>query len=512
MSTRQERAGRVPQEIERRRGALGLWAGRLLVGSTLLLGGVTYASGAPARAAGACTVALGGSIQQAVDDLSCAIISVAGGTFKERVRINRIDGSHVEIDGAAEGTPTVVDGGKAGTVFNIAGGQVTLTRLTIVNGTVGSAPAGGGGIFNQGRLFLIDSTVSQNFAGLGNSGGGIFNLGQVTLTHSTVRNNHAGSTGGGIENQGKLTLEDSTLSGNTAGVSGGGILNAATSQLTMRNSTLSANMAVVSGGGIFNSTSNGSLTMVNCTLQGNSATYGGGMLNDNGSSNVTLVSSTLSGNSDGVFNSGTLDLSNSLVAGNGTPASPADIVGNGKTINDGHNIVGLIVHDKAYTLSQILATDGSGNPILRDNGGPTRTIALVEDSPALDAVPVAACKDTSGQPLATDQRGVSRPQGRVCDIGAFEKVTPSGLCTSTLQDIQTSANFQALSIQQKAAVMGLAQPLCEEIATVVPTISPARKAQLVVAYQRGVQALVAPGWLTQDQGTLLAKISGDLLS
>ncbi|HEX9442834.1 MAG TPA: choice-of-anchor Q domain-containing protein, partial [Candidatus Binatia bacterium] len=52
----------------------------------------------------------------------------------------------------------------------------------------------------------------------------------------------------------------------------------------------------------------------------------------------------------------------------------------------------------------------------KDNGGPTLTHALVKNSPALDAAPVdASCP-------ATDQRGVPRPQGAACDIGAVEGI------------------------------------------------------------------------------------------
>ena len=58
--------------------------------------------------------------------------------------------------------------------------------------------------------------------------------------------------------------------------------------------------------------------------------------------------------------------------------------------------------------------------LLQDNGGPTLTHAILADSPAIDsgnpAVPGiggAACPQT-------DQRGVLRPQGAACDIGAFE--------------------------------------------------------------------------------------------
>jgi hypothetical protein len=53
---------------------------------------------------------------------------------------------------------------------------------------------------------------------------------------------------------------------------------------------------------------------------------------------------------------------------------------------------------------------------LADNGGPTSTLALGPGSPAVDAIPRAACLEP------TDQRGVARPQGAACDIGAFETV------------------------------------------------------------------------------------------
>ena len=52
---------------------------------------------------------------------------------------------------------------------------------------------------------------------------------------------------------------------------------------------------------------------------------------------------------------------------------------------------------------------------LADNGGPTKTMALLSGSPAIDQVIVNAAT-CSG----TDQRGVARPLGVRCDIGAFE--------------------------------------------------------------------------------------------
>src|SRR5262249_44813046 len=59
---------------------------------------------------------------------------------------------------------------------------------------------------------------------------------------------------------------------------------------------------------------------------------------------------------------------------------------------------------------------------LQSNGGPTQTIALLSTSPAVDAIPTASCTDPGGNPLTIDQRGVTRPQGKACDTGAYELV------------------------------------------------------------------------------------------
>ncbi len=54
---------------------------------------------------------------------------------------------------------------------------------------------------------------------------------------------------------------------------------------------------------------------------------------------------------------------------------------------------------------------------LADNGGPINTFALLPGSPAINKGDIAAC-------YATDQRGLPRPQGAACDLGAFEFATP----------------------------------------------------------------------------------------
>ncbi len=90
-------------------------------------------------------------------------------------------------------------------------------------------------------------------------------------------------------------------------------------------------------------------------------------------------------------------------------------------------------HGFDKTLSVNDLTKLFADPVrLQDNGGPTKTLALAPDSPAVDQIPLAAChiRDALGTPTAqytitTDQRGMKRPQGKACDIGAYEYVGSS---------------------------------------------------------------------------------------
>jgi hypothetical protein len=60
---------------------------------------------------------------------------------------------------------------------------------------------------------------------------------------------------------------------------------------------------------------------------------------------------------------------------------------------------------------------------LRNNSGPTWTMALRPGSPAIDGGNRSGCRDWLGRLLATDQRGMPRHlhESRGCDIGAYER-------------------------------------------------------------------------------------------
>jgi hypothetical protein len=273
-----------------------------------------------------------------------------------------------------------------------------------------------GPIFNEGTLTLSNSTVSGNSAFLG---GGIVNLGTLTLNNSTVSGNSA-DTGGGIVNFGTLSLNNSTVSGNSAGGDGGGIYNFAFADtLSISNSTVSGNSASGKGGGIYNVGSKADITF--CTIYGNKA-VGNGVFIGNGGG---LFIGDLDVN--GTKAPSHVSIRNSIIAGDHAPTGP-DI--SGRLTSDGYNLIqnlsgATFAPSKQYA-TDVLMDSGANlriDPTLQDNGGYTKlhtfTHALLPGSPAIDQIPLSDCLVDG---ITTDQRGVKRPQGAACDIGAYEYV------------------------------------------------------------------------------------------
>jgi hypothetical protein len=319
--------------------------------------------------------------------------------------------------GVSNGRAATTESGSHG------GGIRNLGMLTLAHSTVwgNSAEYGtGGGLYNEGMLTLMNSTVSHNRAGSA-EGGGIFNEGgTLTLINSTVSGNSVGGPGptvyygGGIYNEGTLALTNSTVSGNGAS-EGAGLYNETLG--TLINSTVSGNSAYSSGGGILNA---GTLTLTNSTVSGNTAytgfhaSRGGGIAN---TGQLSLTHSTVSGNAaddgSGISNFGTLTLTNTLVEHGGCVGTAVSGGGNLESPGD---TCGL---DQSSDQVNVSSKD-LGLGLLADNGGPTMTHALGTGSVAIDWIPEAECVDVEGQPVTTDQRGVTRPQGPACDVGAFE--------------------------------------------------------------------------------------------
>jgi CSLREA domain-containing protein len=289
------------------------------------------------------------------------------------------DSAGLTIDGAAQSI--TISGNLSVQVMVVNSRAVLmLQNLTIANGRSGG---NGGGIENNGTLTVTNTTFSNNFAGPGSGvagGGGIWNGGTVTVTNSTFSGNNADFVGGGIENGGTMMVINSTFSHNGA-VIGGGIRSGGTLTVihsTIINSTFSSNGALLSGGGIDNGTLS-ELTVTNSTFSGNSAGSGGSI---NGFVSVTLR--------------------NTIVANSPTGGNCS-----GSFIDGGGNL------NYPDTTCPGINADPLLGPLQANPPGDTATHALLPGSPAIDAAVLANCPPT-------DQRGVPRPQGAGCDIGAFE--------------------------------------------------------------------------------------------
>lgn len=174
----------------------------------------------------------------------------------------------------------------------------------------------------------------------------------------------------------------------------------------------------------------GYAALQNTTVSGNTASpagVGAGIWNDGTIVllNATIASNHVNGNDcydvssgAGIYNSGVVRSRNSIIAANYSiapcPVQGVDFAGNLDSL--GHN---LIQNAGGWTnvgtgTGDIVGVDPKLGP-LQDNGGPTRTHALLFGSPAIDAG-----DSTRGYVPTEDQRGVPRPQGVAVDIGAFE--------------------------------------------------------------------------------------------
>src|SRR5262249_23094313 len=118
------------------------------------------------------------------------------------------------------------------------------------------------------------------------------------------------------------------------------------------------------------------------------------------------------------FLDGAVSFTHTIIAGNNLSAGlgkDCNVNFAGSLTSNGHNIVQVGSNPCVFTpkTGDQTGVDPKLGP-LADNGGGTQTRALLPGSPALDA------GNTSGCPAAQDQRGVARPQGPGCDIGAYE--------------------------------------------------------------------------------------------
>ncbi len=343
---------------------------------------------------------------------------------------------------------TVSGTAAGGAVFS--GGLVSVySSIRDNQASANSGPARGGAIYLPGvdyaggaevlNTYLFGSTVSGNQVSSGDDsayGGGIDAghiegsdsfLAVVRANYSTISGNKASSgcntctiAGGAINALGAIQLQNSTVSSNTA-------------------EALPGKPALAAGGGLASWPTTPApiptdfvIMTIQSTISGNSASatggsgVGGGAASANGaiaSGLSTIAFNSASTSAGGLHLDSTLPTTatmlGSIVAKNQAPAD-ADLgsFGGSTSVDGDHNLV--MQADSAIDLpSDTLTLDPKLLP-LADNGGPTLTHALADDSPAIDTGP------DPGLISSYDQRGCPffRVYGPATDIGAFEWQLP----------------------------------------------------------------------------------------
>jgi CSLREA domain-containing protein len=412
-------------------------------------GGITFLGG------GALTVT--GSTIQANTGMESG--AVTGGIYLENGEAQLTDSLVTENQGWTSGGMYILSGHARisgstftrNTGFDAGGIYVTggyAASLLLDSGTyigrigAGNAAPGlsdgtrfGGGIYADGSVTVIDSTIE------GNSGHGIqaeypaTSVGTVQFTNSAVQDNSLtgiktknanlgfvegtirnNAEGGISANRGEVILVKSSVSGNrNSSGEGSGIYGINLSKADIGLSTISGNSTDHEGGGLyFIGPYSGLIHIHNSTISGNRAAgRGGGLVAAGGSVNLSYVTivHNAAGSAGGILNYATLNIADTILAENtgGNCGSTAPITSGGHNLLDSASCWTFVPTD-------ILNEPAPLGP-LQDNGGTTFTHALLAGSPALDAANPSTCP-------STDQRGVSRPQGARCDIGAFESETP----------------------------------------------------------------------------------------
>jgi hypothetical protein len=332
-------------------------------------------------------------------------------------------------------------------------GDLKIVNCEIVHCYSPGPGAGqGGGVGNWGTLEVLDSTIRDNNTGGAShvgSGGGIYSEGTLTIVNSTVADNKATNAiheydfgkGGGIYSRGSLTIRDSSVVGCQSSNEGGGIYYAGGKTEGDKFGCVNTTVDNNTGGGIFNA---GEMHLTGCSVTNSKPNWnfdGSGIINPG---TAFLTNCTVAKNVDGLSRAGGIDTSGSLtmkgctvsdnsggaggihyegygvtsitssiLAGN-TGLGVQDVSGSGQLVSGGYNVIGNKGSSSGWDpktdqtdVDPLLETKG-----LQDNGGPTQTIALQAESPAIG-------KGDPSLAGTTDQRGLLRPQGGV-DAGACQ--------------------------------------------------------------------------------------------
>ena len=255
-------------------------------------------------------------------------------------------------------------------IQHTSAGSLTISNSIIKNNTY---PNDGAGIRNIDGTLILNTSIVKN-----NNGGGISNSDVLVVNNSLISGNMIkdASRGSGIFNDGVATINNSTIINNLGRE---GIYNNAT--LSLNNSTVYNNLA----NGI--TVSAGTVTTNNSTVSNNKAI------------GISLCLSSCLGHTS---------LKNTIVANNAQDCK-------GTIGSAGYNLIG-----NATGCTFALKTGDMKNVDAKIGQaiGAQGYVPLLGGSPAINKGNPATC-------LSTDQRGITRPLGGRCDMGAYEYKAPT---------------------------------------------------------------------------------------
>lgn len=313
--------------------------------------------------------------------------------------------------------------------------------LNISNSTISYNACG---VYSTPSLNMQNTTVQGNT----NYGIGSYNL---TLVNSQILGNTGRGVFGGNGQDTVVSVENSVIAGNWGGLDTNSVTTVRNSQIrdnlyysglygvgttSVIDSAITGNGEVSDGGGIYNY---GLLYLTNSTVSGNFAGYnnasskGGGIYQSGGLlvlTNSTISNNRANGSGGGVaIGNGASTVGNSIIGGNTSVNTSAPDV-SGSFFSIGYNLVGVTNGSSGWRTSDDLLNVNPMLGTLADNGGPTKTHALLPGSPAINAGNNAwAVNPQTQMPLTGDQRGFQRFAGTV-DIGAYERQpTIAGIVT-----------------------------------------------------------------------------------
>ncbi len=357
-----------------------------------------------------------GSLRDIIDNS----VDGTGIEFYDDVEHVVLSGDEIAIDHSielfgTEGDAVTIDGDDNSRHFNVSDDAYLGLYDLVITGGDSSVSGGAIRLGDDAELFATHTIFEENSAG--SDGGALYvsTAAVADIRESIFRHNEADRRGGAIATSGggsSVTTVDtrqSLLHDNESGTRGGALYLTG-DNTRIEDSTLVDNTAGTRGGAVYiywHTT-----TIIGSTITGNSADTAGGVLHFGDSVTDLLIGRT-------------------IVAGNTATGNYQDIGYSSSLAEDaislGYNIIGIEDGGGGFVdgenNDQVGSVDEPLDPLLEalaDNGGFSMTRAPQDTSPARAAIPADECADIGDVLILHDQRGVDRPAGGACSIGAYE--------------------------------------------------------------------------------------------